>query len=115
MADQFFRETRRLVFGPLVLLVAATAVFPYFLGDAPNLLLLKLTAVPLYLLAGRAISMLCPLPDGNQLNWQRRSAGASRRAPIAQYETWMKLGRQASRAGYAPAVTGSRMANRAVT
>ncbi|CAN7681961.1 hypothetical protein [Mesorhizobium sp. LjNodule214] len=75
MADQFFRETRRLVFGPLVLLVAATAVFSYFLGDAPNLLFLKLTAVPLYLLAGRAISMLCPLPNGNQLNlvfWERQ-------------------------------------------
>ena len=39
MADQFFRETRRLVFDPLVLLVAATAAFSYFLGDAPNLLL----------------------------------------------------------------------------
>lgn len=75
MTDQWFPEARRLIFGPLVLLVAATAVFSYFLGDAPNLLFLKLTAVPLYLLAGRAISMLCPLPNGEQLNlafWERQ-------------------------------------------
>lgn len=74
MPDQLFRETRRLT-GPLVLMVAATAVLSYFQGDAPNLFILKLAIVPLYLLAGRAISMLFPLPSSTALNlafWERQ-------------------------------------------
>lgn len=52
---------------PVVLAVLAGGVL-YLMGDAPGLILLKLTFVPFYLLSGRAIDILLPVPGGLSLS-----------------------------------------------
>jgi hypothetical protein len=72
MADE---QSRKITYIVPVILAAWIGIFLYFWGDAPSLIFMKLTAVPLYLLAGRAVSLLFPLPSGKPLNrafWERQ-------------------------------------------
>lgn len=75
MADQLIQHTRKMTYVIPVVLAAWLGIFLYYSGDALSLIFMKLTAVPLYLLAGRAVSLLFPLPSGKPLNlafWERR-------------------------------------------